>query len=126
MNIHSDIRNALQGTIAQPEPNHYTAEFAFASEHPIFKGHFPEYPLVPGVYLLQSLWQVAELIPGRAWSLKSVRSAKFQAQVRPPCSYTADVKIQEQAGRCLIRGEIIHAGGIAVQAVFECGVKSES
>ena len=56
------------------------ATFSLPPGHPVFAGHFPDQPIVPGAWLLdQVLYAVAE--PGiAAWSLAS---AKFLSPVAP-------------------------------------------
>ena len=119
MNILSDVRQALQGQVTSPESGIFTGMFEFAADHPIFNGHFPDYPLVPGVYLLQSLWLVLSLGLDSVPRLAGVRTTRFQAQVLPPCGYQAVVKIQTDKNIRLARGEVIFAGQVAAQAVFE-------
>jgi 3-hydroxyacyl-[acyl-carrier-protein] dehydratase len=119
VNILSDVRQAFQGQITQPEPGTYAGEFTFAADHPIFAGHFPAHPLVPGVYLLQSMWLVLSLGLDSVPRLAGVRTTRFQAQVLPPCGYQAVVKIQTDKNIRLARGEVIFAGQVAAQAVFE-------
>lgn len=119
MNILSDVRQAFQGQITRPEPGTYAGEFFFPAEHPIFNGHFPAHPLVPGVYLLQSMWWVISSDRSPVWRLQGVRTTRFQAQVIPPCRYQAVVKIQTDKNITLARGEVIFAGQVAAQAVFE-------
>jgi 3-hydroxyacyl-[acyl-carrier-protein] dehydratase len=53
------------------------------AEHPIFAGHFPGEPMVPGVMLLEwVLTEVADLL-GRMPAALRVREAKFFAPLRP-------------------------------------------
>lgn len=40
----------------------YFADLSFDSQHKIFKGHFPEKKVVPGVMLMQIIKEVAETI----------------------------------------------------------------
>jgi 3-hydroxymyristoyl/3-hydroxydecanoyl-(acyl carrier protein) dehydratase len=123
MNIISDVRQALRGQVTSPEPGTLTGNFEFAAEHPIFTGHFTAYPLVPGVYLLQSLWLVLSLGSTSSWALKAVRTTRFQVQVKPPCQYQAVIKIETEKKPVLARGEIIFAGQVAAQVVFELAEK---
>tara|TARA_R110000823_G_scaffold171736_9_gene304191 strand:+ start:29292 stop:29621 length:330 start_codon:yes stop_codon:yes gene_type:complete len=51
-------------------------------EHPVYAGHFPDNPIVPGALLLLWLQQrVESALPGR-W-VSAVPSAKFLTPVRP-------------------------------------------
>ena len=58
----------------------------FASEDPVFSGHFPGNALVPGVLLTEALAQVAGIAIGRPnelYFLTAIRTMKFLRPVRP-------------------------------------------
>ncbi len=58
----------------------------FAPEDPVFRGHFPGQPLVPGVLLAEALAQTAGLAAGREGRpmlLSAIRGMKFPASARP-------------------------------------------
>jgi 3-hydroxyacyl-[acyl-carrier-protein] dehydratase len=58
----------------------------FAPEDPLFRGHFPGQPLVPGVLLAEALAQTAGLAAGRAGRpmlLSAIRGMKFPASALP-------------------------------------------
>jgi 3-hydroxyacyl-[acyl-carrier-protein] dehydratase len=119
MNIVSDVQAALRGPVTSPAPDTYTGAFEFAVDHPVFRGHFPGYPLVPGVYLLQSLWLVLSLGRDPLPALKGVRTTRFQVQVIPPCQYQALVILTTDKKPWVARGEVLFNGQVAAQAVFE-------
>ncbi len=119
MNICSDVRQAWQGPLRHLGPNEAEGTFVFAAEHPIFAGHFPDYPLLPGVYMLQSLWHAAQQGPAAGYYVKSVKVAKFMAQVLPPCNYTVHLKLQTDPNRVMLRGELINNGAVALTTVFD-------
>ncbi len=55
---------------------------------PWFPGHFPDYPIMPGVLLLESMAQSAALLAGKEDLQKGVRllgfeDARFKKEVRP-------------------------------------------
>jgi 3-hydroxyacyl-[acyl-carrier-protein] dehydratase len=67
------------------------AATSFAPDDPIFTGHFPDNPLVPGVILTEALAQTAGIaaasgyagVPKPVFLLSAIRSMKFFRAVRP-------------------------------------------
>lgn len=58
----------------------------FSGEEPMFAGHFPGNPLVPGVILTEALAQMAGIAgggDGRRFLLSAIRGMKFPAAARP-------------------------------------------
>ena len=51
-------------TTLQTEDNAASALLEFNTEHPIFKGHFPGQPVVPGACLLQIVKEMMQTITG--------------------------------------------------------------
>ncbi|WP_217424583.1 hypothetical protein [Nitrogeniibacter mangrovi] len=63
-------------------PRH--TEFALTADHPVFAGHFPGHPIVPGALLLDEvIRQASAWQPDTAWL---VRSAKFVHPAAPDMS----------------------------------------
>ena len=63
-------------------------ETDFSPDDPIFAGHFPGEPLVPGVILTEALAQTAGIAahadePGERLLLSAIRQMKFLRPVRP-------------------------------------------
>jgi 3-hydroxyacyl-[acyl-carrier-protein] dehydratase len=67
----------------------------FAADDPMFHGHFPGNPIVPGVILTEALAQTAGIAAasgcGRRFLLSAIRGMKFPAAARPgePLTLTA-------------------------------------
>lgn len=56
----------------------------FAAGDPVFRGHFPGEPIVPGVLLAEALAQLAGIAAGEAGlRLAAVKAMKFPAAARP-------------------------------------------
>lgn len=92
----------------------------FKSDEWFFKGHFPAYPVVPGVLLVESLAQAggvgAKLLgvkPKGLFVLARIRSATFRRQVRPGERLDMEVSIVKssalvlhQKGRGMVDGQV--------------------
>ena len=58
----------------------------FSEDDPLFAGHFPGNPIVPGVILTEALAQMAGIAGGgdnRQFLLSAIRSMKFPSAARP-------------------------------------------
>ena len=64
-----------------------TGEKMFRPENPMFRGHFPGDPIVPGVILTEALAQLAGIagagVEGKSFLLSGIRAMKFPAAARP-------------------------------------------
>ena len=62
-------------------------EKTFSADDPIFTGHFPGNPIVPGVILTEALAQLAGIAgagcDGRTFLLSAIRSMKFPTAAHP-------------------------------------------
>lgn len=67
----------------QQTDNVITAQISFDIDHPIFKGHFPDMPIVPGVCQTQMLGEVLSKALGKEVQLRSAASIKFLSVVEP-------------------------------------------
>ncbi|SMD32174.1 3-hydroxyacyl-[acyl-carrier-protein] dehydratase [Reichenbachiella faecimaris] len=61
----------------------YTFEVIINREHAIFKGHFPERAILPGVAMVEIFRRATELATGKKLRMKSSKSLKFLKMVEP-------------------------------------------
>lgn len=96
------------------------ASRSYKPEEWFFKGHFPAYPVVPGVLLVEALAQAggvgAKLLgikPKGLFVLARIRSATFRRQVRPGERLDMEVwniksgaLVLHQKGRGMVDGQV--------------------
>ena len=82
----------LQGSfydIQQSNPDGYVIRFKPA--HPIFSGHFPEHPIVPGACVVQIAEELAALTYGHPVRFAAIRDLKFRQPITPDKEVTISI-----------------------------------
>ena len=65
------------------EGDRITASVHLDEHHAVFKGHFPDQPVMPGVCTLQIVQELLEEHLGRSLRLSSASNIKFMALIDP-------------------------------------------
>ena len=52
-------------------------------DHPVYKGHFPAQPVVPGVYTLALVRECASMVTGRDMEYADIKECKFISALLP-------------------------------------------
>ncbi|MBM9537261.1 3-hydroxyacyl-ACP dehydratase FabZ family protein [Desulfobulbus alkaliphilus] len=106
----------------------------------IFQGHYPHYPLVPGVLLCEAVFQAGALLIGERIQqqrdkgkdrggvpvLTRILGAKFKREVRPGDVLEVTARLIERMGPAwLMKGQVRVGGKIMVQVEFACARKEE-
>ena len=73
----------------------------FAADHPVFAGHFPNHPIVPGVLLLD--WAQAAIEAELGEPVLALTEAKFHSPATPADVLELDFEIGISAVRFEIR-----------------------
>lgn len=101
----------------------------------LFQGHYPDYPLMPGVLLCEAVFQagallIAELARHREYFsgipvLTRIQGAKFKREVRPGETVTIEATLKEKVGPAwFFKGNVRVRGMVAVQVEFSCALKA--
>jgi len=81
--IQRAVRRAALGPAVADGEGGGRQEFRFDPGFPGFSGHFPGFPILPGVVQVECARVAAERLWGRAFSPAGVENAKFLAPVLP-------------------------------------------
>lgn len=97
---------------------------------PQFTGHFPQYPVLPGVLMLESMAQATGLLAFKTFGapeenelyyFASIDNAKFRKPVGPGDQLIIRVElVKERRGIALFNGEITVDGAVVCSAVLKC------
>jgi len=134
MNIHDAIPHRppfllVDEIIAIDEKSIRTRKKVDAAD-PIFTGHFPGYPLMPGVLVCEAIIQSGAILlaqlpdggmRGMIPALTRLTNAKFKQMVRPGDVLEIDVRFKERlANAYFMDGSAKVNGKIAVTLEFAC------
>jgi 3-hydroxyacyl-[acyl-carrier-protein] dehydratase len=83
-------------TIGQTQQTEQTfdAQLVLNAAHPIFKGHFPEQPVVPGVCMMQTIQELLEKCLQRKLLLQKAANMKFLVMINPAVQPLITVALQ--------------------------------
>ena len=108
------------------------AEKTIQEDLDIFKGHYPDYPLMPGVLLCEAIFQAGALLIGEMIKedmngvpvLTRITNARFKREVRPGDTIEIRAALKEQLGSAwFLKGSVRVGGKVAVQVEFACAMK---
>ncbi|TQS72188.1 3-hydroxyacyl-ACP dehydratase FabZ [Ornithinibacillus gellani] len=98
---------------------------------PFFQGHFPEYPVMPGVLIIESLAQVGAIAvlgkeenKGKIGFLAGVDKCRFKRQVKPGDQLRLEVEITRVKGPIgKGKGKATVDGEVACEAEITFAIK---
>lgn len=111
------------------------SRYTFKPEEFFFKGHFPAYPVVPGVILIETMAQAGGAALSAMGTFKkdtlfflaTVNKVKFRTQVRPGDSVRMEIKNLRVSSLMIKQSGKIYVGdAVAAEAEWMCMVKTEN
>lgn len=123
--------------ILEATPEHVVAEVDYGPERHFFKGHFPSYPVCPGVILVESMAQCGGAgyrlgtadAGDKLFLFAKLMEVRFVNQVRPGDTVRYEIETVkatgrrlEQKGKGIIVGQVDKRGNplVAVEAQWFC------
>jgi len=112
--------------VTKIEGNRIVAQKNVSMSDPVFAGHFPGHPILPGVLQLEAMAQVAGILmmrqaenAGKLAYFMSAEEVKWRKPVRPGDVLVIDVtmtkmrgKIGKARGECLVNGEVVSEANV--------------
>jgi 3-hydroxyacyl-[acyl-carrier-protein] dehydratase len=119
----------LVDAILQLEPERIVGIKNVTMNEPFFVGHFPEFPVMPGVLVVEAMAQVAGVlvlksVPDRKNKLvllASIEEAKFRRPVRPGDQLRIEMKVtRRKANIAKMHGQATVEGVVVAEAELMC------
>lgn len=77
------------------DDSNISCDIVFNPQHDIFKGHFPEHPVVPGVCTMSFIKKALEDALNQKLILKEAGAVKFLQLILPDHHVTMNIKFQQ-------------------------------
>jgi 3-hydroxyacyl-[acyl-carrier-protein] dehydratase len=115
--------------IVSADEGQIVAKHVFTENEFFFKGHFPRYPVVPGVILIETMAQsggaglrkLGILSGGSLFFLGTVDKVKFRRQVRPGDEVRSEIRNLRISSRMIRQSGKAYVGGeLAAEAEWMC------
>ena len=121
-----ELRRTLSSDFAEPHVENaacaadsWSADLTFDADAMYFQGHFPGFPILPGVVQLGTAHHFAEAFVRRSLRLKEVKKLKFQRIIHPgeKVGFTVERKSDsEYAFRYAVEGGVCSSGTMVVES----------
>ncbi len=118
MTMRSSIADAL---ISGPQPTaggRVILEFRFRPDDPLFAGHFPGRPVLPGVFQLEMARFAAEAALNCSLAVREISKAKFLRPITPGEAVRVELKLSAEDSTIQVRAHFSVDGQRAGESVL--------
>ncbi len=117
----------LLDEIVSWEPERIVCRKRFAPDEPFYAGHYPQFPITPGVLLCEAAMQAGAVLLSKIVTVDNggvpvatrLNDVKFKRMVRPGETIEIEVSLTERLGDAFfLRAKVTCAGQVAVRFDF--------
>ena len=121
----------LVDEIVERDERHIVCRKTFREDEFFFQGHYPEYPIVPGVILCEAAMQAGAILLAKQLPNTSdgvpvatrINDVKFRQMIRPGDEVSLEVELIERlADAFFLTAKVVCGGKAAVRFTFACTV----
>lgn len=94
-------------------------EFNFPAADPVFAGHFPHRPILPGIFQLEIVRMAAEWMQQRPLVVQEISKAKFKRPILPSEILKLNLKLTEANGVMSASASFVCGGQPAGEAQLQ-------
>ena len=94
-------------------------EFNFSATDPVFAGHFPNRPILPGIFQLEIARMAAEWVQNCPLVVNEIVKAKFQRPIIPGETLKLSLKLSMAENLISVRANFICGGQPAGEAFLK-------
>jgi 3-hydroxymyristoyl/3-hydroxydecanoyl-(acyl carrier protein) dehydratase len=106
------LTNAISGLSASPDGHTITATFEFPAGSDIFRGHFPDMPVIPAVYQVAVCREAVERCG--PYKLAGISKSRFSKMCGPATPYSLTVSFAQDGSGAQASCAIHEAAGGAL------------
>ncbi len=124
----------LVDRIVEQSESEITCEKDFRADEFFFQGHYPDYPIVPGVILCESAAQSGAILLAKRIEeggnmipvLTRMKDIKFKRMVRPGETITIKAKIDDRMLNAYFLSAVVSVGGeLAARISYTCAMAAK-
>ena len=118
MTMQNSIAAARIGSLQRNVDGTNVFEFRFGAEDPTFAGHFPNRPLLPGIFQLEMARAAAEWVLASPLAVREISKAKFQRPILPDEIVRLELKLSGTGGTIRARADFFVGGQPAGETIL--------